>query len=165
VAKMFRKKKMLFRETNKQWKTIRTPLFEKAVKVLSALVKAEGHHAAGDAYAEVIQEHLYKDFKKNIGMNQTESSDWLPGCFRGRYGSDGKPCIDHPEYFRKSNKSFVFVSHYYHAITSESMARIMTFCKENNLEVSISPHSWYYPTRTLLITYEPKKSEQGSNTR
>jgi len=157
---MFRKKKMLFRETNKKCNTIRTPLFSRAVELLEALAAAEGHEAAGDAYAEAVQEYLYKDFRKTIGMNQTESSDWLPACFTEKDGIIGTPCIDHPEYFRKSTKSFVFVSHYYHNITVNSMVKILAFCGKNGMEACISPHSWYYPTRTLLITYEPKKPEQ-----
>jgi hypothetical protein len=49
----------------------------------------------------------------------------------------------------------VFVAEPYH-VTAADLVAIQTIAKECDLEFSVSPHSWWFPTRTWRISLWPR---------
>jgi hypothetical protein len=139
----------------------RTARYEQAVAALQALLEEGGLDAVSRAYGEATWQEEERQFRVINKLTPLKGHRCVPRL-RGQrcpgkyhYMWDKVPVQDHSSDWKKDGKPYCVVSQPYPPLSTEDLKAILDFCGDD-LEVSISTDSWWFPGRTLRIVYYRK---------
>jgi hypothetical protein len=134
-----------------EFQSHRTPDYDAAVNALKKL----DWDSKTRAFAEASQPYLGAEATKTFGRSARNRS-WRPIVGqKPADGGDGLPGDDHAELRMGENP--VYVSHPYH-LSLDQLREIVKVCDEHGLEVEIDTRSWYFPGRTLRVSYSARSN-------
>jgi len=134
-----------------------TPRQLKAVRALRELVDAEGIDSVNCVYAEAVSERRLKEWTAKNGreINGHRCTRRIldlrcnggKGCDGGNYPVPGS---DHVTFWRREGAPPIYVSQPY-ALTLSDTRDLVAYADRHNLDVTVSPYSFYFPGETLMI--------------
>ncbi len=152
--------KILNRKPSEKYKAL--------LKAARELAEAEGDDEMSRACAEAMIPYEYSSFIRRHNVKPSNSSHVCEERLKGAkrcpetinnpiHLEKSLPAADHLSEWIQDGKTIAITSQPY-GCSWQSLREIVAYCNENGLEAEIEAGSWWFPGRTVLITFTKAKS-------